>query len=951
MGSISSGVGLISGIDTATLIERLLAIEGRGKASIQQRIASLQQQQTAMLDINARLLNMSRAATRLRTDSIFQSARATSSSESVLSGVARAGAQPGTYTFLVDRLVSTSQQLSRGFVDRDSTALGLTDLTFEFGRGQLATTTQLASLNGGEGVRRGKIVITDKSGASATIDLSRAGDVGDVLDAINGAAGLRVRASVSGDRLTIADLSGGGGTLTIADASGYFTATDLGIAGDDGGGTSITGSIINRLAGGASLASLNDGAGVLINGGLNTTDFRITDRAGTVHNIVLGKRTTGSGTENAVTTIQGVIDRINEITGGAVTASIAADGVSLQLADNTGQAGQFIVSGAGTNGERTARDLGLLNAGVASDTIAGRRILAGINSVLTSRLNGGAGLGSAASITLQDRSGANVTVNGLDAYESFADLVSAINAAASGAGVDIELTYNDAGSGLLAKDTSGGSGNLIITGDAAAALGLSTGGGGVASTAVRGTNLQHQYVAGSTRLSELNYGRGIAKGSFRIQDAEGATATVDIDADSVTLQDVIDEINSRGLAITARVNDTGDGLLIESTSAVGTLAIKVESVSGTTARDLNILGSAADGDANNFINGSYERRVSVSATDTLDQVLTKINDAGIPVSASIINTGSGGTPFRLSFTSGIAGARGELSVDAAGAELGVTSLSKGRDARVFFGSSDPASAVLITGASNTLSNVVNKVSIDLKAASEAPVTLSVTRDTEQVVAAVKQLVTTFNDVIGRINEYDKYDPKTERRGVLLGNGTVARVRDAMYRTLQSRPTGVGTQYQSLAQIGIRPGKDGTITLDEGRFRDAYAADPAAVENLLSAYQKSTETETLEGGVSTGNTVETFTSLGVAEKFAQLLTRLTDSVDGTLKTADNGFTRAIELNTRRLEQFDARLDRRRAQLQRQFTAMETALASLQAQQNSLTALQSAVLNASLSGSRR
>lgn len=951
MGSISTGVGLISGIDTATLIERLLSIEGRGKTSIQQRIATLQQQQTAMLDINARLLNMSRAASRLRTESIFQSARAASSNESILSASARAGAQPGTYTFLVDRLVSTSQQLSRGFTDRDTSALGLTEMTFEFGRGRLTTTTDLASLNGGEGVRRGKIVITDKSGASATIDLSRAGDIGDVLDAINGATGVRVAASVSGDRLVISDQSGGGGTLTIADASGFFTASDLGIAGTDGGGSSITGSIINRLAGGTALQSLNDGAGVMIGSGLDTPDLRITDRSGAVHDIVLGRRTVGGETQNAVTTLQGVIDRINDITGGAVTASIGADGVSLQLTDNTGQSGQFIVAGAGSNGERTARDLGLLNAGVASDTITGRRILAGINSVLTGRLNGGSGLGSATSITLQDRSGASVTVNGLDAYESLADLVSAINAAASGAGVDIELTYNDAGSGLLAKDTSGGSGNLIITGDAAGALGLSTGGGGVAAASIRGTNLQHQYVAGSTRLSDLNYGRGIGKGTFRIQDAEGATATVDIDADSVTLQDVINEINSRGLAITARVNDTGDGLLLESTSATGSLAIRVESVSGTTARDLNILGSAADGETNNFIDGSYERRVTLAATDTLDQVLSKINDAGIPVSASIINTGSGGAPFRLSFTSGIIGAAGELSVDATGAELGMTTLSRGRNARVFFGSSDPSSAVLITGTSNTLSNVVNKVSIDLKAAGETPVTLTVTRDTDAVLAAVKQFVTTFNDAIGRINEYDKYDPKTERRGVLLGNGTVARVRDALYRTLQSRPTGVSTQFQSLAQIGIRPGKDGTITLDEGRFRDAYAADPAAVENLLSAYQKSTETETLEGGVSTGNTVETFTSLGVAEKFAQLLTRLTDSVDGTLKTADTGFIRAIELNTRRLEQFDARLERRRAQLQRQFTAMETALASLQAQQNSLTGLQSAVLNASLSGSRR
>jgi flagellar hook-associated protein 2 len=45
------------------------------------------------------------------------------------------------------------------------------------------TSTRLADLNGFEGVRRGVIRITDRSGASADIDLTAAIDVNDILDA------------------------------------------------------------------------------------------------------------------------------------------------------------------------------------------------------------------------------------------------------------------------------------------------------------------------------------------------------------------------------------------------------------------------------------------------------------------------------------------------------------------------------------------------------------------------------------------------------------------------------------------------------------------------------------------------------------------------------------------------------------------------------------------------
>jgi flagellar hook-associated protein 2 len=592
-------------------------------------------------------------------------------------------------------------------------------------------------------------------------------------------------------------------------------------------------------------------------------------------------------------------------------------------------------------------------AGVAASSVDGSRLIASLGSVLVNNLNGGGGLSGADSITITDRQGESVTVNGLDAYHSLDQIIDAINTAAGAANVDVTIDLNSTRSGLQATDSSGGTSNLIITGAAADALKISTAPAGVTSTTVRGTSLQLRYVSESSRLSDLNFGRGIGLGRFRIQDGLGESAVVDIGSDSVTLFDVIQEINSRGLAINARVNDNGDGIQIESDLGPGETAftaIKITSVSGTTAKDLNILGTSQTiEDAS--INGSYERSVELSETDTLAKVVSKINAAGIPVSASIINSGSasgGATPYRINFTSAISGRLGEMLVDAGEVDLGVTSLIQGQDARVFFGATNPEDGFLITSSTNSITGAVAGVTLNLKSASDDPVTLTVTRDTESILAAVNQFVTTFNDVVGRLNQYDFFDVDTKKKGVLLGNSTTSNVRQALYRAVQGKATGVSSQYQYLFQVGIRVGNKGEISFDQTKFEQAYASDPEGVTNLFAAFEASTSpSEEILPGVTVQRTEQNVTTRGFGDIFDSLADDLTNSIDGMVTLAGNSFRDQIEFANKRIGEFDLRLESKRRRLESQFAAMEAALARLQGQSNSLISL---AANVSLAQSR-
>lgn len=956
MSGFSSGVGLISGVNSAQLIDQLLALEARPRQQAQQRVVSLQSQRAAFLDINTALLSFKTAAQSFRTSNTFSASTASSSNADVLTATAGSNASAGSYQFLVKRLVSTQQVLSRAFTDSNSSAIGAGTFTFEVGGGSLSTETKLAELNGGSGVERGRIVVKDATGATATIDLSTAVTVGDVLEAINTTSGVSVRASVEGDRITITDTNASGsGALTVSNAAGYNTATSLGIAktATAGFGQSVSGDRVRTLSGISSLASLNDGTGVNFrDAAAGVADLIITDRSGAVHNIELGQRThvetNGPGTEDDETitdrtrasTIQDVIDAINTQSGGAVTASLNADKTGLVLSDTTGSTASNLIVRSATSDRTTARDLGIETSttGVAVSSVSGRRLISGLNSVLVSGLNGGAGLAETA-LTITDRSGndTSITLSAGALAGSVSDLISEINTQLQADSNGVRVALNRAGNGLaLADSISGGAGNLSASGLAAEALGIDT--SGATGGAYNGENLQSRWIARATSLSSLNSGKGIGTGTIRVTNAQGTVRTINVTDSLKTIDDFLQFFNNAvGSGVAAEINARGDGIVVRDTSgATGTL--KIEDTSGTVAKNLNLVGSDDNDGGVTEIDGSFERSVAFAATDTLQQVASKINAAGVSVGAAVIRDGSG---FRLSLTARASGSVGRTVIDTGALDLGLTTLARGDDAVAFYGSGDPARAVLLTSSSNTLDNVVQGITIDLKQTSDTPVSLVVSRDTAAVEKGVNDFVTAYNAIIDKLDRYDDYDTETQQSTLLFGDQTISQLRSGLRRIVQGTADGVQSQYTRLFQVGLRIGEESKLEFDREKFRSALEQDSAGVEALLAARDivpTDSEEEIAPGVfVSSSNSQTQFSRLGILEKLGEFATGSTNSVNGTLTRRGQTIDAQIRSQEQRIDAITIRLEARRARLERQFADMEQAIASLQSQSSALGSL--------------
>lgn len=1000
MGTITSGVGLISGLDYQDLISKLIAIEARPRDMLQQRASNIDAQRTAFMDISARLSGLLSKVVSLKQSSVFNANKVSSSNSSLIGASATSATAPGSYRFIVKSLAATHQLVSRGFTNRD-TQLQAGELLIESARARVNADTNLDVLNGYSGVARGSFDLVDGTGRSARIDISSAVTLTDVVERIN-ASGLDVTAAVSGDQLILTETNGR--SLRVREVNGGSTAAGLGFGPGNtyAAGGALTGTSLMYLTNDTPLSALNDGNGVSFSQALGDfqvnnftvklseildadTNLHVLNRGRGVELGVVrvtvqddsgaeqqyqvdlrGMRTAGEvknalegGVEGITVTLVNNRLRVAYSSGGdsktlkiedvgghaardlgidQSSASGRIDGKSILHMDTVGAVLAAINYADGNDGSVTASingarlalagtgqlQLGALNnsnalndlgftAGAYDGSVNGRRVVSGLNGALLSSLNGGRGF-EAGRIRIQ--AGAEELTLDLTGLETLQEVLDRINEAARVEGLNIEAGYDQSGTRLVIESLDGSSLVAVsdVEGTFATDLGLSQ---SQPATRLRSNNLQKQYVSGAQRLDSLNNGRGTTVGVIQIKNSRGLLATVDLTGNSNirTLQDVIDRINEAtlpggsALGVTARINDKGDGVIIED-AAGGELALEITDLSGTVARDMGIAGTSSTG----IIDGSREISVQIAQGDTLDDVLRKINARGGLVSASILNDGTSVAPYRLQLTSAQMGLAGELLVDG----LGFTTMTSARDARVLLGD-NPSSGVLITSSTNTITDIVPGLTLDLTAASDEVVTVNVKRDLDSVVSAFSAIIESYNSTLTRIKELSKYDSENQVSGILLGDGTLLSIDKRLSQLiLTNRDSAVGN-LRRLADFGIRF-REGKLELDEQKLRSILN------ERLDDAIEFFTDGEK-----------------GFAATLQSKLEYITKS-GGLIDRHDDALEQKKRQITERIETLNQRLDRKSEQLLKQFLAMESALAQMQSQQNVLTQL------ATLAGSK-
>src|SRR4051794_3775005 len=197
-GTLGSGTGLVTGINIDDTVTKLMSIASQPKVNLTGRTTTLKNEKLAITQLTSLLVAFQFESNQLGNDSIFNSRAVSSSNETSLTAAVATDGNPavGSYAFTPVQTASSQQLLSQTFGAKE--AVGAGSLTFGTG-GFVDPGISLDELNAGAGVQRGKIRITDRSGATTVIDLSFARNVDDVLNAINSNTDINVTATTAGD--------------------------------------------------------------------------------------------------------------------------------------------------------------------------------------------------------------------------------------------------------------------------------------------------------------------------------------------------------------------------------------------------------------------------------------------------------------------------------------------------------------------------------------------------------------------------------------------------------------------------------------------------------------------------------------------------------------------------------------------------------------------------------
>ena len=901
MGQIQSSVGLVTGIAIEDTVNQLMDINAIPRNNLQSRTELLQQEQTAVTELMTLVVGVQLTTDRLGQSSLFNATKAESSNTSALTVNSSGSPAAGNYSFIPVRQAQSQQLSSSLFASQDQT-LSSGEVVIHTG-GFLDESANLDTLNGGQGVDRGFIRITDRSGISESIDLRFAQSANDVVDAINGADNLRVVASLEGDHFVLTDISGSTtNNLTIEEIGGGTTAADLGFSGVSVASSTATGASVQSLVSATPISSLRDGRGLDFPATGDALQFSLQDGSTVSFSTTLNSNTASLGQ---------LIDEINTAGAGSIEARISADGKSIELEDLTSGGNTFSVSSP--TGD-LAEQLGLDNTSVGG-VVTGDKLIAGLNDVLLSSLNGGEGLGTLGQITITDRSGASDTID-LAGTETIQDVLDAINASTA----DVSASLNASKTGILLTDTTGSTASDLIIADAdasnsATALNIE---GSFAQTDVDSSSLNLQFVTRNTKLADFNQGQGVPASTINFTDSNGATASLNLVSKAPeTIGEVIDEINSLGLGISASINDAGDGIVIEDTAGgTGTLSIE-DTSTGTAAAALGIAGEASaitiGGSAATGIDGSQTIRIATTATTSVSDLATAINalDDG-PISASILNLNSAGG-VRLLLNSNATGRAGRVTIDS-DVGVGFTETAAARDALLAFGASESSGGVLVSSSDNSFTGLVDGLNFEVTGASTSPVTVTVSDNSEAITGQIETFVDQFNKLRDRLDELTVFDSTTQSVGLLFGKNSALRI-DIAYSGLFSRAIRGAGDIGSLGQLGIRLTEQGKLSFDRTKFDAEYSQNSAAVEEFFT-----TETS------------------GFAARAKTVADSLAGVDGGALLTRSTTLSTQIDQNNSRIASLDLRLSKQRTRLLTQFYNMETTIARLQQNLTALNPLQ-------------
>jgi flagellar hook-associated protein 2 len=320
-------------------------------------------------------------------------------------------------------------------------------------------------------------------------------------------------------------------------------------------------------------------------------------------------------------------------------------------------------------------------------------------------------------------------------------------------------------------------------------------------------------------------------------------------------------------------------------------ATTTESLNSGTAFDLTVnLGGSA-------------QTVTVLAP-TPQAVVDSINDAGLGLTAGIIDTGASGASRYIISVSGSTGVDNSFTLSSASADLTFP------DQRSTAGDASLSiDGVAVTRAGNTVTNAIPGVTLNLnEVTSPDSINISVSRDINSLKDKLINLVDTYNDVETVFDTLiSREDSEDGITGSLAGNTTFRYLKNQIRSLFTDESSTASGEYGYFASIGVEMTKSGQLEFNETQFTGAVADSFSDLVTMLTA---DTNDQSIYGDASRG-------LAGDAKVFLDKLLRVSGTVTTSIQRAEEQLSSYEE----DLEDLNRRMEILRERYVAQFASMQ------------------------------
>ncbi len=251
-------------------------------------------------------------------------------------------------------------------------------------------------------------------------------------------------------------------------------------------------------------------------------------------------------------------------------------------------------------------------------------------------------------------------------------------------------------------------------------------------------------------------------------------------------------------------------------------------------------------------NGAGTKIVTIVAgNNSLQGIRDAINAAKIGVTATIINDG-GASPYRLALTSDSIGKINSMKisvVESDGAGLaallahdpaGLPAAQRLAETATAQNAEFKVDGVAVSKTSNTVSDVIQGVTLNLQKVTTTAASLAVARDTATVKSSIDGFVKAYNDLSKMLRDASAYNPATKQGAILQGDSTVRTLQSQMRAVLNTPVGNTGGSLTTLSQIGVSFQKDGSLALDTSKLNTTIDNNFNDIASLFAAVGKASD---------------------------------------------------------------------------------------------------------------